>query len=265
MVRTRWIVLVPVKPAHLAKSRLRGAVPAGRHEDLVRAMALDTIGAAVEVARVVVVTGDEPLRRALAGLDVTVLPDPGRLNDALSRSAIAVGARVNALRRHDAVEPGRRPLGRGHLVGARRRALSPGFAVGPAGPALAPGHDVVARDCVAGPEHGIAALLADLPALRPAELRDALDTAATLATQTFLPDRAGTGTTLLAAPAGCAFTPRFGVGSARAHEVLAKRLIEPPGGWPGLRTDVDTADDLRRAAALGVGKRTAAVLGRDVG
>jgi 2-phospho-L-lactate guanylyltransferase len=201
-----WTVLIPVKPARLAKSRLRGAVAAGRHEDLVRAMALDTIVAAAAVARVVVITSDAKLAAVARGLDLLVVSDPGRLNAALTEAAAAV-------------RPGRA---------------------------------------------SIAALLADLPAIQSTELAQALTAAGAVAAQAFLADAAGSGTTLLAAPAGCAFTPRFGPGSARAHEAVAIRLSEPTTGWPGLRADVDTLDDLRRAAELGLGPYTAAVLRNEI-
>lgn len=90
---------------------------------------------------------------------------------------------------------------------------------------------------VTGP---VAALPADLPALRPAELAQAL--AAAAGRRAFVPDAAGVGTVLLVAAPGRPLEPRFGPGSAAAHERSgAARLA---GDWPTLRRDVDTADDL---------------------
>jgi 2-phospho-L-lactate guanylyltransferase len=98
----------------------------------------------------------------------------------------------------------------------------------------------------------VAALAGDLPALRPAELGAALSAAD--GRRAFVPDAAGTGTTLLAAPAGTPLDPRFGPGSAAAH---ARSGAQPLAGpWPSLRRDVDTAADLAAAAAIGLGDRT---------
>src|SRR5919204_619987 len=66
-----------------------------------------------------------------------------------------------------------------------------------------------------------------------------------------VPDASGTGTTLLTAPSGAALNPRFGTGSAAAH--AASGAVPLVGPWPSLRRDVDTAADLRAAAALGLG------------
>jgi 2-phospho-L-lactate guanylyltransferase len=71
-------------------------------------------------------------------------------------------------------------------------------------------------------------------------------------------DAGGTGTTLLTA-VGVALDPRFGRGSAAAHRAGGARELTGP--WPGLRRDVDTAEDLRAAALLGLGSRTARLLG----
>jgi 2-phospho-L-lactate guanylyltransferase len=91
----------------------------------------------------------------------------------------------------------------------------------------------------------VAALPADVPALRPAELTEAL----TMATaRAFVPDFEGTGTVLLAAPSGD-LNPLFGQGSAARHELSGARRL--PGLWPTLRRDVDTAVDLREAIRLG--------------
>ncbi|WP_158890222.1 2-phospho-L-lactate guanylyltransferase [Amycolatopsis anabasis] len=102
----------------------------------------------------------------------------------------------------------------------------------------------------------IGALQADVPALRPAELDAALRDAD--GRRAFVADRPGTGTTLLLSAAGGSLEPRFGVGSAYAHAESGARPIELE--VPSLREDVDTADDLAHAAALGLGKHTTALV-----
>jgi 2-phospho-L-lactate/phosphoenolpyruvate guanylyltransferase len=105
------------------------------------------------------------------------------------------------------------------------------------------------------PGCGTAALSADLPALRPAELARALE-AATAFQTAFVADAAGDGTTLYTAAPGAAFRPAFGLASRARHAGggAAELGLE---GIPGLRRDVDTPTDLRGAAALGLGPRTA--------
>jgi 2-phospho-L-lactate guanylyltransferase len=135
-----------------------------------------------------------------------------------------------------------RPAGDGVLVQS-----APGLNA-----ALAEAADFAARSW---PADGVAALVGDLPALRAAELADALTRAAGHP-RAHVPDAAGTGTTLLTARPGVALAPAFGAGSAARH---AADSVPLPGG-DGLRHDVDTAEDLRAAAGLGVGPATAAVL-----
>jgi 2-phospho-L-lactate/phosphoenolpyruvate guanylyltransferase len=109
------------------------------------------------------------------------------------------------------------------------------------------------------PGRGRAGMAADLPALDAAELGRALDRAAEVG-EAFVPDAAGTGTTLYAAGPGAAFRPRFGPGSYQAHLAAgAVELVLP--GLDGLRRDVDTVSDLRDAARIGLGPRTSAAAG----
>jgi len=108
------------------------------------------------------------------------------------------------------------------------------------------------------PARGVAALAADLPALRPAELTAAL-TAAGAVGRAFVPDAEGTGTTLYAAPPRASFEPLFGIGSRARHLAAGLAELDLPG-LHGLRRDVDTAAELRLAADLGVGPRTSAML-----
>ncbi|WP_300016154.1 2-phospho-L-lactate guanylyltransferase [Pseudonocardia sp.] len=109
------------------------------------------------------------------------------------------------------------------------------------------------------PTTPIGALQADLPALRPAELDEALTAFANSASRrAFVADAGGTGTTLLMVAAGEHLEPRFGVGSARDH--ARGGAVALTGAWPGLRRDVDTSADLRAAAELELGEHTRAVL-----
>jgi 2-phospho-L-lactate guanylyltransferase len=108
-----------------------------------------------------------------------------------------------------------------------------------------------------GPGRGRAALAADLPALRPAEIGAAL-AAASAWPQAFVADAAGSGTTLYTASPAAPFSPRFGPGSRDRHAAAGAVPLDLPG-IGGLRQDVDTAADLRRAAGLGLGPRTAPV------
>ncbi len=103
-----------------------------------------------------------------------------------------------------------------------------------------------------------AVLLADLPCLRDGDLRAALVRAGRH-TSALVPDADGTGTVLLTGPGGPWAPTRFGPGSALAHE--RGGAVRLALDLPRLRRDVDTPADLRDAVALGVGPRTAAVLG----
>jgi 2-phospho-L-lactate guanylyltransferase len=114
-------------------------------------------------------------------------------------------------------------------------------------------------DVVAGLSRRRAVLAGDLPALRPGELSAALRG---VRRRSYVPDADGTGTVLLAAPAGTALDPRFGVGSAAAHAASGARTLA--ADWPGLRHDVDTAQDLARVLELGAGEHTCDLL-RDLG
>jgi 2-phospho-L-lactate guanylyltransferase len=108
------------------------------------------------------------------------------------------------------------------------------------------------------PGRPVAALAADLPALRPEELAAALRTATQTADRRhYVADAPGTGTVLLAAPVGVPLDPRFGVGSAAAHR--RSGAVPLSGDWPTLRRDVDTADDLAAATRLGLGPHTGAI------
>ncbi len=206
---TVWAAVIPVKRLAAAKSRLRGALGADRHESLALALARDTVAAVracPEVAEVLVVTDDPRVAEAVSTLGARVVPD-------------APGAGLNA-------------------------AVAYGAAL-------------------ARPDRWSAALAADLPALRPADLSAALRAAAARPVRRFLADAPGIGTVLLTAPPGVPLDPRFGGASAAAH--AASGALALTGDWPSLRRDVDTADDLRAAAALGLGRHTADLIAHRVG
>ncbi|MFE1879202.1 2-phospho-L-lactate guanylyltransferase [Streptomyces diastatochromogenes] len=105
------------------------------------------------------------------------------------------------------------------------------------------------------PRAAVAALNADLPALRPLELSRVLDAAAEFP-RAFLADAAALGTTLLAAAPAEELRPAFGTDSRARHRIsgateLALTEVD------SVRQDVDTGHDLRSALVLGVGRYTA--------
>jgi 2-phospho-L-lactate guanylyltransferase len=198
-------LVVPIKRLDRAKSRLRGAV-GGAHADLVLALLVDTVTAALEaegVRRVLVVCEDDRVPPALRGTGAECVEERGLsgLNAALS-------------------------YGAGVLRERNRRGV-------------------------------VGALQADLPALRPKELAEAVAIAA--GRRAYCADRPGTGTTLLLAAAGDALRPSFGPGSAAAH--AASGAVAVGAGLDSLRCDVDTAADLAVAAELGLGTKTAPLAG----
>jgi 2-phospho-L-lactate guanylyltransferase len=223
--RFGWTVLLPVKVLAQAKSRL-AALAGERRLELALALASDTVSAVVacpEVARVLVVTSDPVAGPRLSSLGALIIPE----------------ARPGARGRDSRQSPRPSPDGSQHLLNA----------------ALLRGAAVAARRW---PGTGLAALTADLPALRPAELADALRAAADAAGPVFVPDAAGVGTTMYAVATAGQFRPMYG-GASRARHAAGGATELVLGGIAGLRQDVDTPDDLRAAVALGVGPRTAGV------
>jgi 2-phospho-L-lactate guanylyltransferase len=101
----------------------------------------------------------------------------------------------------------------------------------------------------------VAALSADLPALRSAELAAALRAAAAHPTS-FVGDAAGIGTTLYAVTDPAMFEPMFGGRSRAAHRAGGAVEIDRTD-IRSVRRDVDTSVDLWDAIRLGVGVRTA--------
>ncbi len=219
-----WTVVIPVKVLAQAKSRL-GVLAGPRRPELAMAMATDTVSAVLscpDVARVLVVTSDAVVTGQLSSRGAIIVADP----------AGATGPREPAVRQAQAFDD-------------RLNA------------ALVQGATVAAGQW---PGTGIAALSADLPALRPAELSRALRAAAALPAgrAAFIADEQGVGTTLYAAAPGADFRPMFGGASRRRHAAsgACELLLD---GIPGLRRDVDTPDDLRTAVELGAGPHTMAV------
>jgi 2-phospho-L-lactate guanylyltransferase len=226
-----WSLVIPVKVLARAKSRLTG-LAGQRRSDFALAMAADTIAAAIQadtVVAVLVVTDDPEVGGIAAGLGAVVLAD-------------TPGSGLNAALAHGAAYSQDR-----------------------------------------WPDRGRAGLAGDLPALRPQQLTAALAAAARLGSA-FVPDADGTGTTLYAAVPGAQFRPQFGPASRDRHlatgaveigavEIGAAEIgagevgaVEIGAGerraadLAGLRRDVDTIDDLRAAAKIGVGPRTQALL-----
>jgi 2-phospho-L-lactate guanylyltransferase len=196
-----WTVIVPVKPAARAKTRL------GFGPELARAIALDTVAAVVAcsaVSRVIVVTSDPVFRPP--GAEFALEASPAGIDSAIRSAAALAGA---------------------------------------------------------GPR---AALLGDLPSLRPGDLAAALDVAHSAALsvaaphpRAFVADRESTGTTLVTASAGTSLVTAFGPGSAAAHRALGLVQLELSSAST-VTADVDTVEQLERARALGLGPATLAAL-----
>jgi 2-phospho-L-lactate guanylyltransferase len=247
--RFSWTVLLPVKVLARAKSRL--AVLAGdRRRDLALALAADTVAAVAAcpaVARVVVVTSDPVAGPLLSALGAVIVPDePADLAAALT------GLDAGGLDRLSLDTPSLETAGVQEGLNA----------------ALRHGAAEAARRW---PGSGLAALTADLPALRPAELAAALRAVSASGgtgsggtgshgRAAFVPDAAGVGTTLYAVPPGGEFRPLFG-GASRARHAASGAAELHFDDMAGLRRDVDTPDDLRTALALGAGPRTTALAG----
>jgi 2-phospho-L-lactate guanylyltransferase len=122
-------------------------------------------------------------------------------------------------------------------------------------PALQHGADLLRLE---HPDCGIATVSADLPSLQPEDLAAVLRQVGP-GERAFVADADGRGTTLLAAGPGADLAPAYGGGSRQRH--LASGAVELPGP-PALRRDVDTPEDLRRSAALGLGPRSAELVAR---
>ena len=103
-----------------------------------------------------------------------------------------------------------------------------------------------------------AALLGDVPALRPLDLAAALEAAADV-DRGVVADAEGTGSTLVTARGGVEWRSSFGDGSFARHVELGCVPLPIPDAST-LRRDVDTADQLEEAEQLGLGPRTEELL-----
>ncbi|MBS4754556.1 2-phospho-L-lactate guanylyltransferase [Nocardioides sp. zg-ZUI104] len=169
--------------------------------------------------------------------------DPGlrrRMAVALCRSTLTVAARcasperVFVLTRDEDVVDLAQQMGVGVLLDVGTDLNS----------ALDAGLDVLRRT---RPEATVAVLVADLPHLRPAELRRVLMTAQRSTAPRHVPDRHGTGTTFVSLPPGRRLAMAFGGHSA---DRFARRGSVPiVAAPPGIRADLDTSDDLSDLAA----------------
>jgi 2-phospho-L-lactate guanylyltransferase len=97
-----------------------------------------------------------------------------------------------------------------------------------------------------------AAVLPDLPALRADDIRSLVN-----AERGFVPDAAGTGTTMAIAEN---LLPVFGPGSARAFESQGLTRL---AAAPTARCDVDDTKALSMAVMLGLGRHTKTVLNHE--
>jgi 2-phospho-L-lactate guanylyltransferase len=213
-----WGVIVPVKDTARGKSRL--AADGLDRSALARAIALDTIAAAAACPLVA---------------QVVVVTDDGGL---VLAAADIPGLRFVA----------ETPTEAEAVAAAETMAAVPSDGLNRA----------IARGAAALDGMPRAALLGDLPALRPEDLADALRLAAT-AERAVVADAEGTGSTLVTAAAGVPWRSAFGDGSLRRHIQLGCTLLEVADAST-LRRDVDTAAQLAAAAELGLGPRTAALV-----
>lgn len=202
-------LVIAVKRLTAAKTRLAPVLSATARGDVVLAMLVDTITAALAVPAVrsvLVVTPDEVAATAARRLGAEVLADP-----------------------------------------------TPAGHADPLNNAL-----TAAETVVRGENSNIVVLQGDLPALKSTELAEAIEEARAHP-RSFVADRQGTGTAALFS-FGVPLAPHFGAGSARRHRQSG--AVELTGAWPGLRSDIDTPEDLAAARALGIGPATAQAIAR---
>jgi 2-phospho-L-lactate guanylyltransferase len=105
------------------------------------------------------------------------------------------------------------------------------------------------------PDRALIVQPADCPAVTPDDFAGLAGELTQAGPRLFVSDRAGTGTTALAAPPGVPLEPRYGPTSRADH--LASGARELSGRrWARVRADVDTPSDLAAASSLGLGPRT---------
>ena len=221
-----WSLVIPVKRLAAAKSRL-APLPTARRADLALAFVHDCVTAALaapEVAQVVVATADEAAAASLARLGARIaLEPPG-----------GVPARPGADEGAEAAD------------GAQTRLNA----------AIAFAAGLSRRE---SPQWRVGALTGDLPSLRTRELSAVLHLAVAIDGRSFVPDAAGSGTTLLLGGRDGVLDPRFGSDSRGRH--ARSGAAELFGAGRSLRQDVDTLADLEAALRLGVGAHTAHEIG----
>ncbi|MFG1923623.1 2-phospho-L-lactate guanylyltransferase [Cryptosporangium sp. NPDC048952] len=236
---TGWSIVTPVKRLGQAKSRLRATLPASA--------ALFTYTA----------SGPDPL----GALDPPDEPDDWHADVALAMALDTVAAvlatpavdRVVVVTDDRVAVAALSALGAVCVPDAPRSGLNPALRHGAAMAALLSGADGRGG-------RGTATLGADLPALKSTQLDVVLRAVERLGARGFVPDVAGTGTTLLAAPRGVPLEPDYGPGSALLHARGGAVDLAATGEVGiSLRQDVDTATDLDAARSLGLGPRTAAL------
>lgn len=126
-----WLVVVPAKGLGAAKSRLRGAVPAGAHTGLALAMLRDTLAAATACADVLVVAGDAAVAAVARAAGAAVTPDPGGGLNAAVRHGTGDHRRPRAALTGDL--PGLRPRELSAALTAAQTAAVRGFVADAAG------------------------------------------------------------------------------------------------------------------------------------
>jgi 2-phospho-L-lactate guanylyltransferase len=227
----QWRVLVPIKHATLAKTRLRAATSEqAQHAELVRAIQLDTLDAVLALRAHPLLGGVFVVAGPVAGQPHSGQPDSGQPHSGQSDSGLP-----------DSGQP---------VPG-----LPAGIEVLPdAGGGLNPALEAAAAELSRRfPSDGVVAMVGDLPALRAADLLAVL-LQAPVTGRSFVRDIDGSGTTLLAAGPHSQLGPLFGPDSARRHLASGARELDAAAS---LRCDVDSAADLRRCLELGVGTLTA--------
>ena len=96
---------------------------------------------------------------------------------------------------------------------------------------------------------------ADCPAVTADDLAAMAHQVTEAGPRLFVSDRAGTGTTALAAPPGVPLDPRYGPTSRADHLASGAEELSDRR-WARVRADVDTTGDLAAASQLGLGPRT---------
>jgi 2-phospho-L-lactate guanylyltransferase len=195
----------------------------------------------------------KPLAEAKSRLAEAVGPVRPGLALAFAQDTVAAALACEAVRNVTVVTDD--PLAGATLTALGAKILADSPAAG-LNAALRHGADAVRER---HPGAAVAALNADLPALRPAELAAVLCAAARRPGRGFLADAAGIGTTLLTATAGIPLAPAFGGPSRARHRASGAHEIAL-AGVDSVRRDVDTGEDLAAALALGVGPHTRALL-----